>query len=120
MRGVIMPVRFADFWQRRGRAWRALLLGLALLLPLAQLGMLQHAQSHHEEGVAEQSDQRHAALDLCDVCLAFAHLGAAHASVVHAPLLLSGLSFGAVHAQAAILSPAGPRSLHNRGPPTVL
>lgn len=117
---LVMPARFAGFLQRRNRAWRALLLGLALLLPLAQLGMLQHAQSHHEEGIAGQSDQQHAALDLCDACLVFSHLGAVHTPVAHAPLLLSDPSFGPVHTRVPILPHAGIHSLRNRGPPTAL
>ncbi len=119
-----MPAYALIHSRRWGRAWRALLVGLMLLLPLTQLGAALHALCHHVPAGFEEMADRHGplepGLDHCDTCLAFAHLGAVDAPTVFVPPLLTGLVFAHGTTSFVLALPAELQALRNRGPPAAL
>ncbi len=108
---------FARLFNRSNRL--ALALWLALLLPFAQAAAVRHELSHL--GTAEQRQQGqdgHAAA--CEVCLAFAQVGAAAAPQLPAAFLALDLSYACPCVQADLGQAAELPSQRNRGPPAFL
>lgn len=112
----------------RLRAWRAVWLGLMLLLPLTQLDAMRHALSHpphaHQGlGLAQQHEDTHGSepsdAHACASCVAHAHLGTLALLDGPAPSLLDGLAFGLATATLPSLQRAGVSVPRNRGPPVL-
>lgn len=123
-----MPAFASMSRQRRSRAWREVLLGLMLLLPLAQLGAIRHALSHpphaldgidavsqDKEGHGSEPSDAHA----CTNCVAQAHLGTLALLDPPVPSLLDGLAFGLATATLPPMQCAGVSVPRNRGPPAL-
>lgn len=120
-----MPTHVFIPFQQRARALRALLLGLMLLLPFAQLGAALHALSHSPharvQGMATQDEDAHgpesSGAHACTSCLAYAHLGAVDLPELYAPSLLTGLLFGLCVVALSVKLFTSLPMLRNRGPP---
>lgn len=120
-----MPTHVFIPFQQRGRVLRALLLGLMLLLPIAQLGAALHALSHashaRAQGMATQDEEAHgpesSGAHACASCLAYAHIGAIDLPELYTPSLLTGLVFGLCVVALSVKLCASLPVLRNRGPP---
>ena len=94
---------------------------MPLLMLLSQQGMVWHEIGHLSTTPASSSSQKQApATDkLCDVCYAFAHLGAG--SVPEMPkLVLASLEHVHALTEAASSLAAELPAQRSRGPPTIL
>ncbi|EGI77151.1 hypothetical protein HGR_07556 [Hylemonella gracilis ATCC 19624] len=123
--------------QRLGPAWRRVLLGLVLLLPLAQWGAVLHGLEHDVQASAHLTDSADpfdpanpangadshgpdsSAAHACGTCLAYASLGVLGLHGLLAAPLISGLAFGLAVLVPCLIPRLAVVRARNRGPPAL-